>query len=115
MKLQISENQLSWTLDGSPYVIHIDNLEQAIFSENQNVIAVLAGENSKSQKIRVYELNGTIRHEIEQPKDHYFNYLGSNRGKDLAVMSKVRTGGWHDWWFEIDAKEGELDELGEGR
>jgi len=114
MKLHILENQISWTLDGAPYAIQIENLEHAIFSENQNVIAALIAGNPKSQKIRIYEPNGTIRHEIKQPKDHYFNYLGSNRGQDLAVMSKVKKIGWNDWWFSIDAKEGVLNEFGEG-
>ncbi len=115
MKLQISENQLSWTLGGTPLSIHIENLDQAIFSENQNVIAALVCENPNSQKIRIYELNGKVRLEIDQPEDHCFNYLGSNRGKDLAVMSKVKKFGWHDWWYSINAKEGLLEELGEGR
>ena len=115
MKLQILENHLSWTLDGTPISIRVENLEQAVFSENQNVIAALVYENSKSQKIRIYEPNGTIRLEIEQPKDHHFNCLGSNRGIDLAVMSKVKKCGWHDWWFSINAKEGLVEELGEGR
>ena len=113
--MQISENEVSWVLDGTPFAIKIENLEQAIFSESQNVVVALVSENPKSQKIMIYDTTGTIRHEIEQPKDHYFNCLGSNRGEDLAVMSKVKKVGWYDFWFAINAKEGKLDELGEGR
>jgi hypothetical protein len=115
MKLEISENQISWDLEGEIVSIGVENIEQAIFSKSQNVIAALILENQSSHKIVILETNGEIRHEIEQPKNHHFNYLGSNRGNDLAIMSKVNKTGWRDWWFSIDAKKGVLENLGEGR
>ena len=115
MKLQISISDISWEFEDTPISIRVDNLKQALYGDDQNVIAVLAAENEKSQKILIFEVNGEIRHEITQPEDHYFNCLGSNRGRDLAVMSKVNKMGWKDWWFAINAKSGKLESLGEGR
>ena len=115
MKLEFSENQISWDLDGGIFSIGVENIEQAIFSKSQNVIAALIQENKSSKKIVILETSGEIRHEIEQPKNHHFNYLGSNRGYDLAIMSKVNITGWRDWWFSINAKKGVLENLGDGR
>ena len=115
MKLEISKDRISWDLDGTPFSIRVENLDHALFGEDQNVIAALVSESPTSQKIIIYEPNGTIRHEIEQPKDHRFNCLGSNRGKDLAVLTKVEQFRWHDWWFSINAQQGVLEMLGEGR
>jgi hypothetical protein len=115
MKLEISKNQISWDLEGAIVSIRVESVEQAIFSERQGVIAALVLENQSFQKIVILETNGEIRHEIKQPKDHHFNYLGSNRGNDLAIMSTINKTGWRDWWFSIDASKGVLENLGEGR
>ena len=111
----LGRSRVSWEIEDTPITIRVDNLEQALYGEDQNVIAVLTAESEKSQKILIIEMNGKIRHEITQPENHNFNCLGSNRGRDLAVMSKVNKMGWKDWWFAINATSGKLESLGEGR
>ncbi len=115
MKVQVSDNHISWSIADSNVSFQIDNLDQALFSEDQNVVAALVSENSTSRKIIIYDLNGKIRCEIEQPSEHYFNYLGPHIENDLAVMSKINKSGWRDWWFSINTKDGLLKSLGEGR
>lgn len=115
MESVISGNEVVWRDGGHAVSIVEADVQQALHCATQAVVVTLAGRDPSSMRISLYELSGAKRHEIKQPPEHYFNYLGVNRGYEAAVLSKVYNVGWQDWWFRINTETGELHALGEGR
>jgi hypothetical protein len=115
MEIRFDNNTAQWDFDGRHIVIEGPALRQAMFSKQLNVIITLCGEEKKPNLITCYDPHGKKLKEIKETKDCYFNYLGENRGHDVAVMTTAYIQGWHDWWYAIDIENGNLVSLGEGR
>jgi len=115
MNCKFSRGQVGWELNGREILVSISDIDQAVHSTQQGAVVVLAGSDSDSKKVLVYELNGTLRCQIEQPANTYFRGLGPNRGHDVAIFSVVYHIGWRDWWLSINSKAATVESLGEGR
>lgn len=115
MDIDVSCHTAEWVCDGRKVVIEEHSLHQAIYSHQLNLVVALCGADKEPKYISLYDPNGIRLKEISEPADCYFNYLGENRGHEVAVMVKTYISGWVDWWYRIDVENGELVSLGEGR
>jgi len=115
MNCQIKNNEVTWRHNETPISVSVNNLDQALFSADHNAVVVLSGPSQTSKKVIIFDLGGTVRCEIEQPKEVYFHGLGPNRGHDVAIFSTTYNIGWKNWWFAIDSNSKDVVSLGEGR
>lgn len=115
MNIDVNSHTAEWIYDGRKVVIEEHSLHQAIYSHQLNMVVSLCGAEKEPKHISLYDPNGKKLKEISEPTKCYFNYLGENRGHDVAVMAKAYVSGWVDWWYYIDIENGELVSLGEGR
>lgn len=98
MNITINGENAEWDYDGVQAKISEKLLRQALFSDQNNIIITLHGSSTKRSFISRYELNGNKLREIEEPKKCNLNYIGENRGNDVAVLAQHipqtgRTGG----------------------
>ncbi|WP_373034144.1 hypothetical protein [Sulfurovum sp.] len=115
MEILTKDNVATWDLGGTVVVIEVQHLHQALFDKDNNVVVALSGQIKKPMLITIFSVEGNEICQISEPKDCYFNYIGKNRGHDVAVMGTVYMSGWLDWWFSINIQSGSLESLGEGR
>lgn len=115
VKLIVNEDEVSWKIDHELTSVSIGDIDQALYSLDQNAIVVLAGAAQSAKRIVVFELDGSRRCDIPQPEETYFHQLGPNREHDVAVFSTVYSQGWRDWWLSIDTRAAIVERLGEGR
>ncbi len=115
MEIIVSKQTAKWEHEGNHVTIEERYLHQALFSREHDMVFILHHKEKEPSYISIYELDGNIIREIYEPDNCHFNYLGKNRGHDVAVMAKAYKSGWVDWWYAIEPKNGELNPLGEGR
>lgn len=115
MKFEIENNLISWVEQGNLISVQLSGVDQALYSDQQKAVIVLAGPDQKTKKIYAFNSAGEALCEIEQPPETYFNGLGANRGHDVAIFATVYQIGWRDWWLSINCQTSQVESLGEGR
>ena len=115
MKINLTNYFAEWNTGEKLIRIEEQNLHQVIYSSQSNSVIALCHSENQHNSIIIYTIDGTKLFTINEPDNCHFNYIGSNRNFDIAVMVKEHKSGWLDWWYGIECKSGKLISLGEGR
>jgi len=78
---------VSWSYNGKDYEKKFDELKDAAYYENENIILVLNGKNKLKRKLFGILPDSTVQFELEPPEGYCFYYLSSSGEDDNAEMA----------------------------
>ena len=104
--------KVSWQFNNHSVNIHLENVLNAQFYIEKDIIMVITAINQKDKKILGFALDGTLLFEKEPPKGYYIMYLSrcNNLPSVVCDGAKLDTDpyGRNNWHFIIDLKNGEM-------
>lgn len=109
--------RINWHLQGHSVEIQHNNISEAQFYIEHDIVIVLTGDKLSDRKLLIYALDGTLMFEKKPPSGYYFYRLSSTYISMSSIAPSVvceggkehaDSFGRSEWHFTINPKTGDL-------
>lgn len=104
------DKSICWVNKGCSYAFYQNHIDQFMVDESRQLIFVLSGYSSPSNKLDILDDTGMIVFSSLPPPGSTYYYLTKTPSDEVLVVCSFerKNDNWYDWHYSFDLKKREL-------